>query len=76
MTIGSDAWPEDVVAADFNSDGKIDLAVANNFSDTVSVYLGNGSGGFSLGAALALEEPLLGPNALRRAISTVTGKQT
>src|SRR5438046_463534 len=37
--------PRDLVAADFNHDGKIDLAIANDYySNTVSVHLGNGSG--------------------------------
>jgi len=36
--------PQDVVAADFNNDGTLDLATANNFD--VSVLLGDGQGGF------------------------------
>jgi Bacterial type II and III secretion system protein/FG-GAP-like repeat len=49
--------PSSIVAADFNSDGKIDLAVTNANSDAVSVFLGNGDGTFgartdySVGAA-------------------------
>ena len=31
---------------DFNGDGKMDLAVANNGANTVSVLLGNGDGTF------------------------------
>ena len=38
--------PQSVVTADFNGDGKIDLAAANNASGNVSVRLGNGAGGF------------------------------
>ena len=38
--------PQAVVAADFRGDGKIDLAVANYNSDTISVLLGNGDGTF------------------------------
>jgi hypothetical protein len=34
------------VVGDFNGDGKLDVAVANNFDDTVSVLLGNGDGTF------------------------------
>jgi hypothetical protein len=39
--------PFSVASADFNGDGKSDLAVANNTSNNVTVLLGNGSGGFS-----------------------------
>ena len=39
--------PAAVVAADFDDDGKMDLAVANNDSDDVSVLLGNSNGTFT-----------------------------
>jgi FG-GAP-like repeat/FG-GAP repeat len=35
-----------VVTGDFNNDGKLDLVVANNEGDNVSILLGNGSGTF------------------------------
>jgi hypothetical protein len=38
--------PQAVVTGDFNGDGKVDLAVANNGSNTVSILLGNGDGTF------------------------------
>jgi hypothetical protein len=38
--------PEAVVTADFNNDGKLDLATANAGGNTVSVLLGDGRGGF------------------------------
>ena len=38
--------PDGLVEADFNNDGKLDLAVANARSTTVSVLLGNGDGTF------------------------------
>ena len=38
--------PQAVAIADFNGDGKLDLAVPN-YSGTVSILLGNGSGGFT-----------------------------
>jgi uncharacterized protein (TIGR03437 family) len=39
--------PHSLVAADFNGDGNLDLAVANATDGTVTVLLGNGSGGFT-----------------------------
>jgi hypothetical protein len=35
-----------MIAADFNEDGKLDLAATNDFTDTVSILLGNGDGTF------------------------------
>ena len=40
--------PHSLAAADFNRDGKLDLAVAEEGPDTVSILLGNGAGGFTL----------------------------
>jgi hypothetical protein len=40
------ASPSSVVTADFNGDGKLDLAVTNFVANTVSVLLGNGDGSF------------------------------
>jgi hypothetical protein len=37
---------QELLAADFNQDGKLDLA-ASDFNGTVTVYLGDGKGGFS-----------------------------
>ena len=45
VNAGSD--PISVAIGDFNGDGKQDLAVANNSSNTVSIRLGDGLGGFS-----------------------------
>jgi hypothetical protein len=41
--------PTSVVAADFNHDGNLDLAVANSLSSYVSILLGNGDGTFQAG---------------------------
>src|SRR2546425_8463414 len=38
--------PRPVAVGDFNGDGRPDLAVANDFSNDVSVLLGNGDGTF------------------------------
>jgi hypothetical protein len=40
-------YPESVAVGDFNGDGHPDLAVANTYDYTVSVLLGDGSGGFN-----------------------------
>jgi hypothetical protein len=42
---GSDPWA--IVAADFNGDGKLDLAVTNEGDSTVTILLGNGDGTFT-----------------------------
>src|SRR5256885_14056753 len=56
FTVGTN--PRSVAVGDFNGDGKVDLAVANfgNSADTVTkgtvtILLGNGSGGFSQAAS-------------------------
>jgi hypothetical protein len=48
--------PTSVAVGDFNGDGIQDLAVASQFSDNVTVLLGNGSGGFTpaLGSPFAV----------------------
>jgi len=48
--VGKD--PYSVVTADLNGDGKLDLAVANYLSSTVSILFGNGDGTFQPQAAL------------------------
>jgi Flp pilus assembly secretin CpaC len=39
--------PSAVVVADFNGDGNLDFAVANKGDNTISVFKGNGKGGFT-----------------------------
>ena len=39
--------PAALAAADFNSDGKLDLAIVNTVDSTVSILLGNGDGTFT-----------------------------
>jgi hypothetical protein len=38
--------PYGIVVGDFNGDGKVDLAIANNDSNTVTILLGDGTGNF------------------------------
>jgi hypothetical protein len=44
--------PGDFVVGDFNDDGHVDLAIANDDDGSVSVLLGSGSGTFDVGANL------------------------
>lgn len=44
-TVGTD--PSAVVVADFNGDGNLDFAVANKGDNTISVFKGDGKGGFT-----------------------------
>ena len=39
--------PQGVIAADFNGDGKLDLAIANGGNNSVSILLNNGDGTFT-----------------------------
>ncbi|HET6261835.1 MAG TPA: VCBS repeat-containing protein, partial [Chloroflexia bacterium] len=43
----ADEGPRAAVIADFNSDAKPDIAIANTETNTVAVLLGDGAGGFS-----------------------------
>jgi hypothetical protein len=43
--------PLGIATGDFNGDGEIDLATADLLSNSVSVLLGNGIGGFGVAAS-------------------------
>jgi hypothetical protein len=45
--LGTGDEPRDLLAADLDGDGHLDLATANRADDTVSVFLGDGAGHFS-----------------------------
>ena len=45
-TVGAGDGPQAVAIGDFNRDGKLDLAVANQGSADVTIRLGDGTGGF------------------------------
>src|SRR6266550_8355526 len=47
MHLSVGTHPAMVSAADVNKDGNLDILVANNDSGNLSVYLGDGKGGFS-----------------------------
>jgi hypothetical protein len=44
---GANSKPSDIVAADFNQDGNIDVATSNAGTNTAIVLLGNGTGAFT-----------------------------
>ena len=46
VSYAASADPREIIAADFNNDGRIDLVVANPTADSVNVLLGNGDGTF------------------------------
>src|SRR5258707_4853959 len=48
LEFGAGGSPSSVAVGDFNGDGVLDLAVANNGSNNVSVLLGNGDGSFQV----------------------------
>ncbi|MGA2099544.1 MAG: choice-of-anchor D domain-containing protein [Candidatus Sulfotelmatobacter sp.] len=51
LSVGED--PRGMVVADFNGDGRPDLAVVNRGSNTVSILLGNGDGTFAAQSSFA-----------------------
>ena len=58
LTFGVGQSPISIVAADFNQDGQIDLAVANSASHDISVLFGRGDGTFEPELRMAVgEEP-------------------
>jgi hypothetical protein len=69
---GSGRDPADIEAADFNGDRKLDLAVANEDSNTVVVLLGNGTGRFRPAAYSPF--PLVSPYAVTAADLNGDGK--
>jgi len=49
-----------IVTADFNGDGALDLAVANQSSQTVSTLLGRGDGAFNQAVNYPIDAPVIG----------------
>jgi hypothetical protein len=69
ITVGPD--PEDVVLADFNGDGKLDLAVSVYVNGVIAILSGNGDGTFGAPAIFATDN---GPTRLVAADLNADGK--
>ena len=54
VTYSAGSGPVATATGDFNSDGKLDIAVANVASSNISIYLGNGDGSFTPGTSVSL----------------------
>ncbi|MBM3736087.1 MAG: hypothetical protein FJW39_09900, partial [Acidobacteria bacterium] len=54
LAMGGGTGPEALVAADFNNDGRLDLAVANTSASNVSILLGLGTGAFFASGTIAV----------------------
>jgi type II secretory pathway component GspD/PulD (secretin) len=69
--------PSGIVAADFNGDNNLDFAVTNFDDNTVSIFLSDGSGGFTQapGSPLLLGGGAQGPVAIALADFNNDGKQ-
>ena len=66
LTAGDD--PNSIAVGDFNGDGNLDLAVANVYSGTVSIFLGDGKGNFALASS-----PAAGANPSSVAVGDFSG---
>src|SRR5205814_4640678 len=60
LAFGTGVRPESIVAGRFNADPFLDMAVLNEDSATVSVFLGDGRGGFTEQPRLRSEERRVG----------------
>ena len=68
---GASSGPVAAIAADFNADTRLDLAVADSAADNVAIFLGNTSGGFNAPTTIA---PGFGPRGLAAADVNKDGK--
>lgn len=71
-TIGGLTNPTDVVFVDIDQDNKVDLLVADSGTDIVRSYLGDGTGGFSVGPFKAVNSGIAGDSRERPEAIDVT----
>jgi hypothetical protein len=55
VSYGTSSQMRYVAVADFNGDGKLDIAATDLFTGVVQIFLGNGDGTFTVGAAYATD---------------------
>jgi ankyrin repeat protein len=70
-TYATGGYPESVTSADFNGDGKPDMAIANSNDNNVSVLLNNGAGMFSAAVTYSVG---VNPNSITSADFNGDGK--
>ena len=61
-----------VAVADFNGDGKLDIAAADNFNGVVQIFTGNGDGTFTVGATYP-SDTAAGPNPVGLVVGDFNG---
>ena len=76
LTFTTGIRPTVVVAGRFNGDPHLDLAILNEGSADLSIFLGDGGGGFSRDAPAAARAPATCPPACRSTTSTATAGST
>ena len=67
-SFGASAAANSIVIGDFNRDGKQDLAIVNDSSNTVSILLGDGAGHFANPTSFSI-----GPNPRTLAVGDFNG---
>ena len=61
------SYPVSITAGDFDNNGRVDLATANNASKNITVYTNDGSGGFSSNTVYALQTGVSKPISITNA---------
>ncbi len=70
VTVANSSYGPNLVAADFNKDGKVDVAVSGGTS--MNVYLGNGDGTFITAGRLRFDRQVSATSQPRISMATVT----
>ena len=62
--IGTNKEPVRLAIADFNGDGKLDIAMANYESNNVVIFKGTGTGGFTIQTTKSIGAGAIGPRSI------------